>query len=114
MFSFYKEANDKDDFIESIEMYLNNSTTKKLIINFNLIKEIKIKLSKIDDDKLLNKSIETINILKKFNLFEENDINLMINLINNNDDHIGAAFEVFFEDENFEEFYENITLIIKK
>ena len=47
LYSLYKETNDKDDFIESIEMYLNNSTTKK--INYKIEfkkKEIKIKLSK--------------------------------------------------------------------
>jgi WD40 repeat protein len=112
-YSLYKEKNDKDDFIESIEMYLNKSTTKKLITKFNLKKEIKIKLSKINDDDFLNKSNEIIKILKKFSLFEENDINLMINLINDKNDIFIAAFEVYFENENFEEFYETISLALK-
>ena len=113
IYSLYKEKNDKDDFIESIEMYLNKSTTKKLITKFNLKKEIKIKLSKINDDDFLNKSNEIIKILKKFSLFEENDINLMINLINDKNDIFIAAFQVYFENEDFEEFYETISLALK-
>ena len=39
-YSLYKETNDKDDFIESIEIYLNKSTTKKLITKYNLKKKL--------------------------------------------------------------------------
>jgi hypothetical protein len=113
-YKLYEETNDKDDFIESIEMFLNKATTKELNKK-NAKKEIELKLStNIENENLINESKEIIEIMKKNNLFEDYEFNLMMNGLLNNDDLFISIFHILFEFKDFDDFYESVSIVLKK
>ena len=80
-FSIYEENKEKDEFIESIEMFLNKSNTKALLSKFNMNhikKEIEPKLS-IKNENFIEKSMDIIKIFEKYNLFSEKEIIMCYN-----------------------------------
>ena len=114
-FSIYEENKEKDEFIESIEMFLNKSNTKQLLSKFNMNhikKEIEPKLS-IKKDNLVEKSMEIIKVFEKYNLFSEKEFNIIKSSLKNGDNIFTSAFQFIFENKDFDEFYETITIALK-
>ncbi len=114
-FNLYEESQEKDDFIESIEMFLKKPASKKLLEKYNNInqikKEIEPKLSQNGD--LENKTNEIIKLFEKYNLFNDNEINIIKDLLKKNDKLISASFHVLFDDKDFDEFYDTLTIALK-
>ena len=114
-FSIYEENKEKDEFIESIQMFLNKSNTKKLISKFNLNhikKEIEPKLS-TKNQNLVEKSMEIIKIFEKNNLFCEKEFSIIKNSLENGDNIFTSTFQFLFDDKDFDEFYETISIALK-
>ena len=114
-FNIYEENKEKDEFIESIEMFLNKSNTKQLLSKFNMNnikKEIEPKLA-IKKDNLVEKSMEIIKVFEKYNLFSEKEFNIIKNSLKNGDNIFTSAFQFIFENKDFDEFYETITIALK-
>ena len=104
-FSVYENTKEKDEFFESIEIFLKKPNTKKNLIQFSL-KKIKSEIS----STLLKKGI--IKILKKYNLFNEKEYNIIMNSLDNDDDVFTATFQVLFDDQDLNEFYETMNLAL--
>ncbi len=118
-FSLYMESKEKKDFIESIQIFLKKQTTQKLLDKFALKKvESEIPpnmLNKNENDnneELVNKSKEIIKIMQKYNLFNEKEYNIIMNSLDNDDDVFTATFQVLFDDQDLNEFYETMTLAL--
>ena len=111
-YTLYEQCQEKDDFIESIEMFLNKPVNKKLLSEFNVKKEIEPLLSQ-KNGNIIEKSKEIIKILEKNNLFSEEEFNTIKNLVESGGNVITAAFQVLFDDKDFDEFYETITIALK-
>ena len=115
-YNLYEDSKEKEEFIESIEMFMKKPATIKILNKFN-IKNIKKEIeSKLLENKgnLIEKSKEVINIFKKFNLFNEKELNIIKNSIENGDDVYTSAFQVLFDNKDFDEFYETITIALEK
>ena len=113
-YNIYEENKEKSEFIESIELFMKKPNNKKLLENFNsnsLKKEIESKLS-LKNDNLIEKSKELIKIFKKYNLFNEKELNIIRNSLESGENIIAAAFQVLFDNKDFDEFYETITIAI--
>ena len=110
-YTLYEQCQDKDDFIESIEIFLNKPVNKQLLGKFNIKKEIEPMLSQ-KNSNLIEKSKEIIKIFEKNNLFNEEEINTIKNLLESGDNVFTAAFQALFEAKDFDEFYENITIAL--
>ena len=113
-YNIYEENKEKSEFIESIELFMKKPNNKKLLENFNsnsLKKEIESKLS-LKNDNLIEKSKELIKIFKKYNLFNEKELNIIRNSLESGENIITAAFQVLFDNKDFDEFYETITIAI--
>ena len=113
-YNLYKENKEKSEFIESIELFMKKPNNKKLLDNFNLNsikKEIEPKLS-LKNNNLVEKSKEIIKIFKKYKLFNDKEINIIQNSLESGENIITAAFQVLFDNKDFDEFYETITIAI--
>ena len=118
-FSLYENTKEKDEFFESLEMFLKKPNTKKNLIKFSL-KKIKTEISSTllkkgendNNEDLALKSKEIIKILKKYNLFNEKEYNIIMNSLDNDDDVFTATFQVLFDDQDLNEFYETMTLAL--
>ena len=117
-FNLYENDKEKDDFIESIELFLKKASAKQLLEKYNsnqFKKEIETILSqKKKNDNLETKSLEIVKILEKFNLFKENELNQIKNSLKNNDNVFSSIFEILFKDKDYDEFYENISIALAK
>ena len=113
-YNIYEDNKEKNEFIESIELFLKKPNNKKLLQNFNLNsikKEIEPKLS-LKNGNLIEKSKEIIRIFRKYNLFSEKEFNIMQKSLKSGENIITAAFQVLFDNKDFDEFHETITLAI--
>ena len=118
-FTLYENTKEKDEFFESIEMFLKKPNTKKNLIKFSL-KKIKSEISSTllkkgendNNEELAKKSKEIIKILKKYDLFNEKEYNIIMNSLDNDDDVFTATFQVLFDDQDLNEFYETMTLAL--
>ena len=120
LYSLYEETKEKDDFIESIEMYMKKPETKKALVKYSLKminKEISPNLlRKYENDNtedLVTKSKEVMKILQKYNLFNEKEYNIIMNSLENDDDLLTATFQVLFDDQELNEFYETMCLALE-
>ena len=114
-FNLYEQSQEKDDFIESIEMFLKKPASKKLLEKYNINqikKEIEPKLSQNED--MENKTNEIIKLFEKYNLFNDKEINLIKDLLKKNDKVISASFSVLFDDKDFDEFYDTLTIALNQ
>ena len=114
-YTIYEQDKDKSDFFESIEMFLNKPVNKNKFENFNLNrikKEIEPKINE-KNSNLAEKSKEICEIMKKYNLFNEKEFELMKNSLENDDNMFNAAFQALIDDKDFDSFYETISLIFK-
>ena len=118
-YSLYMKDKEKNDFIESIEMFLKKQVAQKALVQYSL-KRIKSEISpnllqkdvNDNNEELVNKSKEIIKIMKKYNLFNENEYNIIMYSLDNDDDVLTATFQVLFDDKDLIEFYETITLAL--
>jgi len=120
LYSVYEETKEKDDFIESIEMYMKKPETKEALVKFSLKminKEISPNLLRKDEidstEDLVTKSKEVMKILQKYKLFNEKEYNIIMNSVENDDDIFTAIFRVFFDDQELDEFYETMCLALE-
>ena len=119
-YTLYDQSKEKDEFIESIEMFMNKPATKRSLIKFSL-KKIKKEISpnllqkneEDNNEELVTKSKEIMKILKKYNLFNEKEYNIIMNSLENDDDVFTATFQVLFDDQDLNEFYETMTLALE-
>ena len=116
-FSLYEQNKEKDDFIESIQMFLNKASTKKLLIQYCLKKlksEDLLKKNESDNNEdIVHKSKEIIKILYKYNIFNEKEYNIIMNSLDNDDDVFTAVFQVLFDDQDLNEFYETMNMALE-
>ena len=61
---------------------------------------------------MIEKSNEIIKIFRKYNLFSEKEFNIMQNSLEKGENIITAAFQVLFDNKDFDEFHETITLAV--
>ena len=120
LYSLYEETKEKDDFIESIEMYMKKPETKKALLKYSLKminKEISPNLLRKNEndntEDLVTKSKEVMRILQKYNLFNEKEYNFIMNSLENDDDLFTATFQVLFDDQELNEFYETMCLALE-
>ena len=120
LYSLYKETKEKDDFIERIEMYMKKPETKKALIKYSLKminKEISPNLLRENEndntEDIVTKSKEVMKILQKYNLFNEKEYNIIMNSLENYDDLFIAIFQVFFDDQELNEFYQTMVLALE-
>ena len=120
LYSLYEETKEKDDFIESIEMYMKKPETKKALVKYSLKminKEISPNLLRKNEndntEDLVTKSKEVMKILQKYNLFNEKEYNIIMNSLENDDDLLTATFQVLFDDQELNEFYETMCLALE-
>ena len=119
-FSLYESSKEKDEFLESIEIFMKKPIIKKNLIKFTLNKiksEISSNLLKKDEsdnnENQTEKSREIIKILQKNNLFNEKEYNIIMNSLDKDDDVFTATFQVLFDDQDLNEFYETMTLALE-
>jgi hypothetical protein len=119
-YTLYESNKEKEEFIESIEMFMNKASTKKSLIKYSLNKiksEISSNLLKKNEndnnEDLVRKSKEIIKILQKYNLFNEKEYNIIMNSLENDDDVFTATFQVLFDDQDLIEFYETMNLALE-
>ena len=120
-FNLYESSNEKDEFIESIQMFMNKPNFKKNLIKFSL-KKIKSEISsnlltKTENDNnedLVTKSKEIIKYLLKYNLINEKEYNIIMNSLENNDDVYTATFQVLFDNQDLNDFYETMTIALEQ
>ena len=117
-YTLYDASKEKDEFIESIEMFMKKPATKKLLTKFSLNKiktEVAPNLFKKNDnnDNLIEKSKEFTKILLKYNLFNEKEFNIIMNSLENDDNVFSATFQLLFNDQDLDEFYETITIALE-
>ena len=113
-YNIYVDNKEKDEFIESIEMFMKKPATKKLLNKFNIKnvkKEILPKLSETNDN-LIENSKELLKIFEKYNIFSENEFNIIKNSLENGNNIFTATFQVLFDNKDFDEFYETITIAL--
>lgn len=110
---------DKDEFIESIEMFMNKPSTKKLITEFGIKKmqsEISSSLLKKSDSDnnsdIISKYIDILDVMKKYKLINDKEIDVIKNSLENSEGVFTTAFQMLFDDQNFAEFYETVTLAL--
>ena len=117
-FNLYEAEKEKDDFIESIQMFLKKPMSVKLLENYNMSqakKEIESKLSQNNkNENLENKSKEIIKIFEKYNLFSDIQNNIIKDSINKGDNMFSSIFQASFYDKDFDSLYENIIMALKK
>ena len=117
-YSLYMQDKEKKEFCESIEIFLKKPVTHKAFVNYSLTR-IKSEISpnlltKTENDnieELVNKSKEIIKIMQKYNLFDDYEF-IIMNSLDNDDDVFTATFQVLFDDQDLNEFYETMTLAL--
>ena len=85
-------------------MFMKKPATKKLLTKFSLNKiktEVAPNLFKKNDnnDNLIEKSKEFTKILKKYNLLNEKEFNIIMNSLENDDNVFSATFQLLFDDQ---------------
>ena len=125
-YSLYEESKNKNEFIESIGMFMKKPTTQKALVQYSL-KKIKSEMppnffkknengnendNNINNEELVSKSKEIIKLLQKYNLFSEKEYNIIMNSLENNDTVFTATFQVLFDDKDLNEFYETMYLAL--
>ena len=119
-YTLYESTKEKDEFIESIEIFMKKPATKKSLIKF-ILNKIKSQISpnllkkneSEENEDLVSKSKEIIKILEKYNLFNEKEYNIIMKSLENDDDVFTATFQVLFDDQDLNEFYETMTLALE-
>ncbi len=116
-FNLYENEREKDDFIESIELFLKKPASKQLLDKYNssqIKRDIEPILSqKNKNDNLESKSLEIVKIMEKYNLFKDNQLNQIKDSIKNGDNVFASIFENYFNDKDYDEFFENINIALK-
>lgn len=118
-YSLYETNKEKDEFIESIEMFVKKPATKKLLNKFSL-KKIKKEIPNLlkkdegnNNDDIIIKSKEIMKVFQKYNLFNEKEYNIIMNSLDNDDDVFTATFQFLSDNQDLNEFYETMTLALE-
>ena len=119
-YSLYDESKNKNEFIESIGMFMKKQTTQKALVQYKL-KKVKSEMppnllvkneNDNNNEELVSKSKEIMKLFQKYNLFNEKEFNILMNSLENNDDFFTATFQVLFDDKDLNEFYETMYLAV--
>ena len=118
-YSLYETNKEKDEFVESIEMFVKKAGTKKLLIKFSL-KKIKKEIPNLlqknegnNNEDIITKSKEIMKVLQKYNLFNEKEYNIIMNSLENDDDVFTATFQFLSDNQDLNEFYETMTMALE-
>ena len=120
-YNLYEESQEKEEFIESIEIFMKKATTKKLLDTYKFQK-IKDEISPIlikknggenNQEDLVNKSKEIIKVYQKYNLFNEKEYSIIMNSLENDYGIFNAAFQALFDKQDINDFYETMMLALE-
>jgi hypothetical protein len=118
-YSLYETNKEKDEYIESIEMFVKKPATKKLLNKFSL-KKIKKEIPNLlkkdegnNNDDIIIKSKEIMKVFQKYNLFNEKEYNIIMNSLENDDDVFTATFQFLSDNQDLNEFYETMTMALE-
>ena len=118
-YSLYETNKEKDEFVESIEMFVKKPATKKLLNKFSL-KKIKKEIPNLlkkdegnNNEDIISKSKEIMKVLQKYNLFNEKEYNIIMNSLENDDDAFTATFQFLSDNQDLNEFYETMTIALE-
>ena len=103
----YKELQDKDEFFETILMLKKNRSVKELFVQF-CVKKMK----EDGNNDIFENSKEIINIMKKNDLYNEKDCEMMENYLGNDDGVFLGIFRELFKTENFNDFLETMNMAL--
>ena len=103
----YKELQDKDEFFETILMLKKNRSVKELFVQF-CVKKMK----EDGNNDIFENSKEIINIMKKNDLYNEKDCEMMENYLGNDDGVFLGIFRELFKTENFNDFMETMNMAL--
>jgi hypothetical protein len=103
----YEELNDKDELFETILLLKKNRNVKELFVQF-CVKKMK----EDGNNDILENSKEIINIIKKNDLYNEKDCEMMENYLGNDDGVFLGIFREFFKTENFNDFMETMNMAL--
>ena len=103
----YEELNDKDEFFETIILLKKNRNVKELFVQF-CVKKMK----EDGNNDIFENSKEIINIMKKNDLYNEKDCEMMENYLGSDDGVFLGIFREFFKTENFNDFMETMNMAL--
>ena len=112
-YNLYEESNEKDDFFESIEMFMKKPATKKLLTKYTLNKiKDEVSLGSFKNDNLMDKAKEFMKAIQKYSLFNEKETKTIMNSLNNNDNKFKEAFQALFNDQDLNSFHEKMVSVL--
>ena len=103
----YEELQDKDEFFETILLLKKNRSVKELFVQF-CVKKMK----EDGNNDIFQNSKEIINIMKKNDLYNEKDCEMMENYLGNDDGVFLGIFRELFKTENFNDFMETMNMAL--
>ena len=120
-YNLYETSNEKEEFIESIYMFVKKPNYKKNLIKYSLTRikseissDLLTKTENDNNEDLVTKSKEIIKYFLKYNLINENEYNKIMNSLENNDDVFTATFQVLFDNQDLNDFYETMTIALEQ
>ena len=103
----YEELQDKEEFFETILLLKKNRSVKELFVQF-CVKKMK----EDGSNDIFENSKEIINIMKKNDLYNEKDCEMMENYLGNDDGVFLGIFRELFKTENFNDFMETMNMAL--
>ena len=103
----YEELQDKEEFFETILLLKKNRSVKELFVQF-CVKKMK----EDGNNDIFENSKEIINIMKKNDLYNEKDCEMMENYLGNDDGVFLGIFRELFKTENFNDFMETMNMAL--
>ena len=103
----YEQLHDKDEFFETILMLKKNRIVKELFVQF-CVKKMK----EDGNNDIFENSKEIISIMKKNDLYNEKDCEMMENYLGNDDGVFLGIFRELFKTENFNDFMETMNMAL--
>ena len=106
-FDTYEILKEKEEFFETIELMMKKRTSKELYVQF-CVKKIK----ESGNNDIISNSKEIINLMKKNQLYNEKDCEIMENYLEDDDGVFLGIFRELFKTGNFKDFMETINLAL--
>ena len=103
----FEELQDKDEFFETILLLKKNRSVKELFVQF-CVKKMK----EDGNNDIFENSKEIISIMKKNDLYNEKDCEMMENYLGNDDGVFLGIFRELFKTENFNDFMETMNMAL--
>ena len=102
-------------------MFVKKPNYKKNLIKYSLTRikseissDLLTKTENDNNEDLVTKSKEIIKYFLKYNLINENEYNKIMNSLENNDDVFTATFQVLFDNQDLNDFYETMTIALEQ